>query len=256
MSTTNPIDTEQAATAGMTRRVFSTLVMTVAVVASGIPLASRADAAPVRAPERCQVLEVCVPTLPGKVDPGWPLRPPRPGCHRLAVLQLDAARPGATPACLRPPQPQSGSDPGPRLRRRQRSADLRLLRHQEARAASRHLLRRQERAAGTVPDLRAHDRPTDRAGRCVGPGGDPAHLAGDRSVHRRRERQHRLRRPRPVIAKPNGANDHIGVRPRCGRTLITQSVTPLEPTSSVLWTAIAAAAFTIAGALVFRREQF
>ena len=32
--------------------------------------------------------------------------------------------------------------------------------------------------------------------------------------------------------------------------------TPLEPTSSVLWTAIAAVAFTIAGALVFRREQF
>ena len=31
---------------------------------------------------------------------------------------------------------------------------------------------------------------------------------------------------------------------------------PLEPTSSVLWTAIAAVAFTIAGALVFRREQF
>lgn len=32
--------------------------------------------------------------------------------------------------------------------------------------------------------------------------------------------------------------------------------TPLEPTSSILWTAVAALAFTIAGALVFRREQF
>ena len=32
--------------------------------------------------------------------------------------------------------------------------------------------------------------------------------------------------------------------------------TPLEPTSSVLWTAVAAATFTVAGMLVFRREQF
>lgn len=32
--------------------------------------------------------------------------------------------------------------------------------------------------------------------------------------------------------------------------------TPLEPTSSVLWTAVAAVVFTIAGVLVFRREQF
>ena len=31
---------------------------------------------------------------------------------------------------------------------------------------------------------------------------------------------------------------------------------PLEPTSSVLWTAVAAVVFTVAGALVFRREQF
>lgn len=32
--------------------------------------------------------------------------------------------------------------------------------------------------------------------------------------------------------------------------------TPLEPSSSVLWTAVAAVAFTVAGAFVFRREQF
>ncbi len=32
--------------------------------------------------------------------------------------------------------------------------------------------------------------------------------------------------------------------------------TPLEPASSVLWTAVAAVVFTVAGALVFRREQF
>ena len=32
--------------------------------------------------------------------------------------------------------------------------------------------------------------------------------------------------------------------------------TPLEPTSSVFWTAVAALAFTVAGMLVFRREQF
>jgi len=31
---------------------------------------------------------------------------------------------------------------------------------------------------------------------------------------------------------------------------------PLEPTSSVVWTALAALAFTAAGALIFRREQF
>lgn len=31
---------------------------------------------------------------------------------------------------------------------------------------------------------------------------------------------------------------------------------PLEPTSSVLWTAVAAVAFTVAGAIAFRREQF
>jgi hypothetical protein len=32
--------------------------------------------------------------------------------------------------------------------------------------------------------------------------------------------------------------------------------TPLQPTSSLWWTAVAALAFTVAGALVFRREQF
>jgi ABC-type transport system involved in multi-copper enzyme maturation permease subunit len=31
---------------------------------------------------------------------------------------------------------------------------------------------------------------------------------------------------------------------------------PLEPTSSILWTAIAAVVFTVAGAVIFRREQF
>ena len=32
--------------------------------------------------------------------------------------------------------------------------------------------------------------------------------------------------------------------------------TPLEPTSSIVWTAVAAIAFTALGALVYRRQQF
>ena len=67
MSTTNSVSS-----AWLVRRAVFGLVMAVAVLASGVPLATGASAAPVRAPETCRTIATCglrqLP--PGKVDPG------------------------------------------------------------------------------------------------------------------------------------------------------------------------------------------
>ena len=78
MFTTNSATSERAHPAGLVRRAVLGLVMTVAVIGSGVPLATGASAAPARIPEPCRTVVSCTPGQlpPGKVDPGPKPRPP------------------------------------------------------------------------------------------------------------------------------------------------------------------------------------
>ena len=78
MSTTNAAESEKTASRTAIRRAVLGLVMIVAVMGSGVPLATGASAAPVRAPERCVNIVTCGPGQlpPSKVDPGPKPRPP------------------------------------------------------------------------------------------------------------------------------------------------------------------------------------
>ena len=78
MPTTTTAESETATSMAAIRRAVLALVALVAVVASGVPLAGSASAAPVRAREECVNIVTCRPgQLPeGKVDRGRPGGPP------------------------------------------------------------------------------------------------------------------------------------------------------------------------------------